>query len=80
MKLTEITNLISIRDYLANSLNNSSVDRKVVHDLSKMLILVDNKIISAIQEEEFKKYIGYANVQEAVAKVAEIRNIKSGLK
>ena len=80
MNTQEITNLINIRDYICNAVNNFSIDNKVARELNGMLILVDKKIVALLMGTEFKDYISYANVKEAIQEVAIRNNIKSGLK
>jgi hypothetical protein len=80
MELNEILNLISIRQYINQSINNCALDRPTINELNGMQILIDNKIISLLKSPEFKDYIGYANVREAIMDVAKITNIRSGLK
>jgi len=79
MDLTEINSLISIRQYVINSLSNPAIDRSTVNTMNGMLILIDNKIIKMLQDESFKEYIGYKDVKKAIEEVARITNIKSGI-
>jgi len=79
MNLQELLNLIGIREYVVNSVNNCSIDRPTVKELGGILILLDNKIISILKSPEFKDYIGYADVRQAIIDVANITNIKSSL-
>lgn len=80
MDMKEITDLIAIKQYVVNSINNSSIDRSTVSMLNGMSILIDNKIIGILQSEEFKEYINYKDVKKAIQDVVKITNIKSGLK
>ena len=80
MKLNEITDLISVRQYVSNSISNSSIDRATVNVMSGMLILIDKKILSLLQDNKFKEYVGYKDVKKAIEEVVKINNIKSGLK
>lgn len=80
MDLTEITNLVNIRQYVVNSMSNPAIDRSTVNTLNGMLILLDNKIINILQSDSFKEYIGYKDVRKAIEEVARITNIKSGIK
>jgi hypothetical protein len=79
MDLQEINDLINIRKYVANSLENHTIDRATVNVLNGMLILIDNKIIKMLQNDSFKEYIGYKDVRKAIEEVARITNIKSGI-
>jgi hypothetical protein len=80
MKLNEITDLITVRQYVYNSISNSSIDKATVNVMSGMLILIDKKILSLLQDNKFKEYIDYKDVKKAVEEVVRINNIKSGLK
>ena len=80
MKLDELTSLISIRQYVVNCIANGSIDRATVNVMNGMLILIDNKILSILQSDSFKDYVGYKDVKKAIQEVAKITNIKSGLK
>ena len=80
MDFIEINNLITIRQYVINSISNSSIDRATVNVMNGMLILIDNKILNLLQSDDFKEYIGYKDVKQAIAEVVRITNIKSGLK
>ena len=80
MNYQEILNLISIRNYIANIINNSNIiDRATVSELNGTLILIDKKIIEMLKSQEFKSYIGYQEVRQAIEEVAKLNNIKSGL-
>lgn len=80
MDLTEINNLIGVRNYVVNAMSNPAIDRATVNTLNGMLILIDNKIISLLQHDSFKEYIGYKDVRKAIEEVARITNIRSGIK
>lgn len=76
----EITHLISLRQYVVNSTGNPTIDRATVNYLNGVLILLDKKIIGILQSDNFKDYINYADVKQAIVEVARITNIKSGLR
>jgi|WetSurMetagenome_2_1015567.scaffolds.fasta_scaffold268181_2 hypothetical protein len=80
MELTELTSLIAIRQYVVNSTANPAINRETVSYMNGVLILLDKKIVSLLKGQEFKEYIEYQNVREAIEEVARITNIKSGLK
>lgn len=80
MDLRELVDLITIRQYVVNSTGNGAIDRATVNVMNGMLILIDKKIMSLLQGDEFKEYINYADVRKAIEEVARITNIKSGLK
>lgn len=80
MDISEISNLISIRMYVVQSVNNYSIARDVVSELNAMVILLDKLIVEKLMSPDFKKLINYADKDKAVAEVAKLTNIKSGLK
>jgi len=80
MKLSEITDLIVIRNYIENTRNNSAIDKDTIKTINGMLILLDRKILAQLQTSEFKQLIDYKNVNQAVEEVVKLTNIKSGLK
>lgn len=80
MDLSELNNLINIRQYTANSLNNNSIDKDTVRYLGGLLFLIDEKIITILRDSSFKEYVKYENVKDAINKVVQLNNIKSGLK
>lgn len=76
----EINELINIRQYMVSAINNPAIDRQMVSTLQGMLILIDKKICNILIGDDFKEYIGFADVKKAISEVAQINNIKSGLK
>ncbi len=80
MEMKEIIDLISIRNYIQATINGSnSIDRKTVSELSGILILADKKILDIILDKEFKSYIKFENVTQAIKSVVKLNNIKSGM-
>jgi hypothetical protein len=80
MNLKEITELITIRQYVVNSTANPAINRETVSYMNGVLILLDNKIVSLLKSPEFKEYIDYQNVRQAIEEVVKVTNIKSGLR
>ena len=80
MDLKEITDLIAIRQYVVNSTGNPAINRETVSYMNGVLILNDKKIVDLLKGQEFKEYIDYQNVRQAIEDVVKITNIKSGLK
>ena len=80
MDLKELTDLIAIRQYVVNSTANPTINRETVAYLNGLLILLDKKILTLLQSNDFKEYVDYQNVRKAIEDVARITNIKSGLK
>jgi len=79
MDFKELTDLINIRQYVANSIALPAIDRKTVNELNGILLLLDEKIIGLLTSETFKDYIGYQDVQAAKQRAANITNIRSGI-
>lgn len=77
MDLRELVDLITIRQYVVNSTANPTMDREAYRYLNGSLIMIDKKIMSLLQSDEFKEYINYADVKKAIQEVANITNIKS---
>jgi hypothetical protein len=80
MNLEELVSLIQIRQYVVHAVNIASIDRATVTEMNNTLILLDKKIIELLKSPEFKEYIKYAEVRQAIENAARITNIKSGLK
>lgn len=80
MDLKELTDLISVREYVHSSIANPSIDRKTVSFLNGLLIMVDKKIIGILSDTQFKEYVSYQDVKKAIQEVANITNIKSGIR
>jgi hypothetical protein len=75
MDLAELTALIKVKEYVANSVGIMAIDRKTVNELNGILLLIDKKIIDILLGEEFKEYIDYENVQAAKIAAVKITNI-----
>lgn len=80
MDLTEIVNLINIRQYVCNSTANPTLDRAAVNYMNNILLMLDKKIYLHLQDDEFKDYVNYQDIRKTIEEVAKITNIKSGLK
>lgn len=80
MELKEIVDLITIRQYVANAVGNSSIDRATVNYMNNSLIMIDRKIINLLKEDEFKSYINYENVRQSIQEVRNLNDIKSSIK
>lgn len=78
--LTEIVNLINIRQYVVNATGNPSIDKATVNYMSNSLLMIDKKIIGLLQSDTFKDYINFQDVKKAIEDVRNITNIKSGIK
>jgi hypothetical protein len=57
VNIEEIANLIIIRNYVYNSLENFSIDRPTVSEMGNMLSLLDKRIIEMLKDNSFKDQI-----------------------
>ena len=80
MKINEIADLIAIRNYVQLSQDNYNLRKEQVAELRTILILLDKKIANVLVGDEFKSLVNFEEAKAAVAEVAAINNIKSGLK
>jgi len=80
MNLEELNSLINIKQYLINATNNPLLDRKTVHYMNNLQIMIDKKIIGLLMSDSFKDYINYKDVQDAIKQIAEQNDIKSGIR
>lgn len=79
MDLTELVDLITIRQYVVNSTANPALDRATVNYMNGTLLMLDKKIVSLLQSKDFREYINYGDVRSAIEEVSRNTNIKSGL-
>lgn len=79
MDLKEITDLIQVRNYVQSATGNYGLSRAVVTDLNAMVILLDKLIVEKLMSPAFKEYIKFEDRAKAIAEVAKLTNIKSGL-
>lgn len=75
MDLKELTDLIAVRSYVVMAISLSAIERKMVNELSSMLLLLDNKILSILTGPDFKEYIDFKNVRQAKEEAARITNL-----
>ncbi len=80
MKINEISDLIAIRNYVQLSQDNYNLRKEQVAELRTILILLDKKLANALTGAEFKEFVNFEEAKAAIAEVAAINNIKSGLK
>lgn len=80
MDLDELINLITVRQYVVNSTANPTLDRETVGYMSKLLLMIDKKIIDVLKSPNFKKYVDYENIQSVIKEVAKLNDIKSGIR
>lgn len=76
----EIVDLITIRQYVVNSTANPALDRAAVNYMNGCLLMLDKKIMSLLQSDQFKLYIDYKDVRKAIEDVARLNDIKSGIR
>ena len=80
MDLKEMTDLIAIRQYMANAAGNYNLNKDTVNYLAKLILMVDIKLVELLQNSEFKKYVNYQDVDKAVIEARLRSDIKSGIK
>lgn len=80
MKISEISDLIAIRNYVQLSQDNYNLRKEQVAELRTILILLDKKLANTLVGDEFKELVHFDEAKAAIAEVAAINNIKSGLK
>lgn len=78
--LAEMGNLIQIRNYIHQSVNNFNLERNKVNSLGDMLILIDKLIIEKLLANDFKSLINFQDLKQYKDEVIKHNNIKSGLK
>jgi hypothetical protein len=76
MKLAEISQLIEVRNYTVNAVNNFNLNRDEGRELQKMLILLDKLIVRELLSPEFKKFVEFSKADEVMAEVVNNNNIK----
>lgn len=72
--LKELTDLIAVRQYVAETRGSFDVERSAINDLNSILVFLDKKIIDMIRSSDFKSYIRFQG------KVEEVPVVRSGLK
>lgn len=61
-----IANLISIRDYTINAVNNFNLNKETSRTMQKMLTLLDKQISEAILDDNFKNCLDFDRQADAV--------------
>jgi hypothetical protein len=79
MDLSEISNLIQIRSYMAQAIQNYGIKKEVVSEINDMILMVDKLIIEKLTSPQFKEKIGFANLKEVKDDIIKRSNIKSSL-
>jgi len=77
MKVNEISDLIQIRNYVSESINNFSIKRETVNELNKTLLLLDKILVDELTGEKFKNKISFEeNANSAAKEAIEVRKIR----
>lgn len=71
--LKQLADLVTIRQYIVNAAEYHTVEKSAAIEMTRILPLVDKKLVEIILSKNFKEFIGY------VPK-APTKDIKSGLK
>ena len=80
MNLSDITQLIEIRNYVVNAVNNFTLPKDSSNQLNKMLVMLDRRIVERLLSEDFKNLLGYEDLDKIMAEVIKNNNIKLGMK
>jgi hypothetical protein len=80
MDLKELSDLISIRQYVVNMTAHPTIARKTINEMSDMLLLLDKKIIGIIVGSDFKEFIGYDDVQDVKIQAIKANDMHAGMK
>lgn len=80
MDLTELINLMKVREYLLIASNNGAFDKPTIHYLSNTLLLVDKKIVELLKGDEFKEYVNFKDVKKAIQEVVNLNDIQSTIR
>lgn len=75
-----ISDLIHIRNYVVQATNNFALSKTTFKDLSKMLVVLDKKIVEQILSDEFKDIVGFGDAETVMREAAANNNIKTGMK
>lgn len=79
MNLSQLNELIAVRNYVNNAINNFNTKKEKLAELSNMLIVLDDLIVNNILSSNFKDQIGYSSEHQAIKDLRIKNNIKSGL-
>lgn len=77
--LQEIVDLITIRNYAANSVNNHSLKRDVTNQLNTTVILLDKILVEQLVSEEFKSLVHFENASEIIKDVVKHTSLKGNM-
>ena len=74
-----VSDLINIRNYVVQAINNYSLAKLTAKELNKMLLVLDKKIVDEILSDDFKEIVGFDTAEQTMKEAAFNNNIKSGL-
>lgn len=80
MKINQMAELILIRNYIANSIDNHNFKRDKVNQLNNILITLDKNLTDEIISDKFKSNLNLLNVEDAVKEVIDNNNLKREMK
>lgn len=73
-----IANLVKIRDFTINAVNNFNLNKATSREMAKMLTLLDKQISEAILSDAFKNFVNFNDEADKVlAEVIKNNNLKS---
>ena len=74
MDRQELLDLIQIRGWVVNSVANPIFTRETIKELDGLLILLDKKIATILTGSEFKQYIGFDGLKQAIQDIKKETN------
>jgi hypothetical protein len=74
MNTKEITDLISIRQYVSMCVENNYIDVKTSHEMRNMLFVIDRKLTDLLRSDDFKSYISYENIGKIMSEIKQNDN------
>ena len=78
--LSELVGLITVRQYVVNSVGNHMLDKATVNYMNGLSMLMDKKIVGLLKSKQFKDYVNYQDIKQTIEDVVKITNIKYNMK
>lgn len=74
MDLKELSDLITIRNYVLVSVDDFAIDKETSRYMGDLKLMLDQKIIELLKDEKFKDYVGYDGLTEVKQERAKTQN------
>ena len=78
MGITEMANLMHIRDYVVNAISKIGKDK--YKDFQHLQVLLEDRIANQLVSAKFKALVGFENAPAVMAAAAKANNIKNGMR